>query len=164
MTTLLTEGVLAAKWTFDSGNVSSQFASDGWGGILMASGADDDDEEWVGAVCVSDNEDSEEFIVRPVPKEEEKKPLPGISEKEAPDSPVTTSTYRDSFSSRDSSNSVPPPPPKSPVAQNGMSPMQRARLALSKKALTKSSRSQQKASVRMTLDTLAFASLDFDDE
>mmetsp|Transcript_2924 Transcript_2924/g.6887 ORF Transcript_2924/g.6887 Transcript_2924/m.6887 type:complete len:188 (-) Transcript_2924:256-819(-) len=179
----IAEGDLDAKWTFDSGgNVSSQFASD-WGGVLVASGSDDDAEEWNGAVCVSNNEDSEDFTLRPVSKEEEKKPEPavekkkakvqlelaspklsGISEEEAPDSPVTTSTYRDSFSSRGSSNYAPPPPPKSPVAQNVMSPMQRARLALSKKAITQSARSEHKASVRMKMESLgAFTSLDMDD-
>ncbi|CAJ1941235.1 unnamed protein product [Cylindrotheca closterium] len=172
--TLTDEGDLDAKWTYDTGaNVSSQFSSD-WGGVLITPGdsSDDEEDDWVG-VCVS-GEDEEEFVLQSVPRVDQREPeppvkkisklqlefvspkLPEIAEdKEIANSPVTASTCRDSISSHDSGTS-PPPAPKSPSAQNVMSPMERARLALSKRELTKSARSQQKASLKLSLDMMAF--------
>ncbi|CAJ1941237.1 unnamed protein product [Cylindrotheca closterium] len=132
--TLTDEADLEAKWTYDPGhNVSRQFSSD-WGGILVTSGDDNDNEkdDWHGAICVSDDEEEKEFV-------------------------LTTYTYRDSINGHDSGGS-PPPAPNSPTdaGDAAMSPMERARLAMSKKELTKSARSQQKTSLKLKLDTLTF--------
>ena len=86
-----------------------------------------------------------------------KKLLEICEEKELGESHATLMTARESISSHDS---APPSPPKSPPRpENIMSPMERARLALSKKALTKSARSQAKASAKLSVDMLARTSV-----
>ncbi|CAJ1941233.1 unnamed protein product [Cylindrotheca closterium] len=161
-TTLVDEGDIDAKWTFNKGGrVSGQFSS-AWGGVLVASGDND--------------EDDDDFALQPISKLDPKQPespvqkmtkvqLEFVSPKlreiaEDKDSILnsaagTVSTCRDSVSSH-ASDIASPNVPKSPAAQDELSPMERARLALSKKELTKSARSQQKASLKKSIDTLAF--------
>lgn len=88
--------------------------------------------------------------------------LPGIGENEESSSSRSNNS---SFSNSQSSFDASKIPPSSRMRGLLMSPMERARLTLSKRSLSASARSEQRASLKMSLDALTFSAppLDLED-
>ena len=161
---------ISAEWTFNSGEFvsnSNQFASD-WGGVLVAAGEDDDDDEDPDFTPVTKRM-SKLKLELASPK------MPEISEDKETESHATCTTFQDSFRSDFSSDHLDAASPKTPSSKktskatkerktpkqhDGLSALDRARLTLSNRAAKDSVRSERKQRMKMSLNALAFTSLD----
>jgi hypothetical protein len=137
----------SARWTFHPGDIGEE--EDGWGGGMQVASSDHEDE---------DEEEAEEQE-----QEEQLTPEPGKKQKVKAERTMSKVLTDDPFSSvramivlHEDEDAF--GPIHSPTVADGMTPMERARLQLSKKSETASARSRQKASLKMSLKTLAFSS------
>lgn len=128
---------MSAKWTFSCGDIGEE--DEVWGGMQVASSSLDKEET--------------------VEEEEEEKTTPKrASSKVLKDGDF--SSIRDmGIVEEDKDQAL---PIHSPTIADGMTPLERARLQLSKKSETASARSRQKASLKMSLNTLAFTGAPLD--
>jgi hypothetical protein len=129
----------SAKWTFSPGDIGEGEEEEGWGGMQVVSSDHEAEEE-------------EEEQVTPEPVEKKKVKAERTSSKVLTELPF--SSAREMIVPEDEPGFG---PIHSPTAGDGLTPMERARLQLSKKSETASARSRQKASLKMSLNTLAFS-------
>jgi hypothetical protein len=135
---------LSAMWTFSPGDIGEEEEEIGWGGMQVVSSDHEDEEE-------AEEEVTPEQVT-PEPREKQKVKAERTSSKVLTEE--NFSSTREVIVPEDQDGFG---PIHSPTASDGLTPLERARLQLSKKSETASARSRQKASLKMSLKNLSFS-------
>jgi hypothetical protein len=135
---------ISARWTFHPGDIGEE--EEGWGGMQVASSDHEDEDE-------AEEEAEAEEQVTPEAGKKQKVKAERTSSKVLTADPFSSAREMIVPESQDELGPI-----HSPTAADGLTPLERARLQLSKKSETASARTRQKASLKMSLKTLAFSS------